>query len=161
MQGFVLYKHRIRFSIVLRQMFCRQSKQCKNTCKRAYSEQSTNFKRFFLRIHYPTRRLRKPLLSCMGALVASSSKTKFLQSHAKQSQPAKSLKSNPGGVSFCWIGIQNAMPYCSKYTPPHCFFCNFAGWVHLHLQGTKPCVLFSCIFSSFSILNTFLHCLHS
>ena len=44
-------------------------------------------------------------------------------------QPAKSLKSNTGGGSFCWIGIQYAMPYCQKYTPPHCFFCNFAGWV--------------------------------
>ena len=21
------------------------------------------------------------------------------------------------------------MPYTQKYTPPHCFFCNFAGWV--------------------------------
>ena len=20
------------------------------------------------------------------------------------------------------------MPYSPKYTPPHCFFCNFAGW---------------------------------
>ena len=44
-------------------------------------------------------------------------------------QPAKSLKSNTGGRSFCRIGIQYAMPYSQKYTPPHCFFCNFAGLV--------------------------------
>ena len=47
--------------------------------------------------------------------------------NARNNQPAKSLKSNTGG-SFCWIGIQYAMPYSQKYTPPHCFFCNFAGW---------------------------------
>ena len=55
-------------------------------------------------------------------------------------RPAKSLKSNTGGVSFCWIGIQYAMPYCQKYTPPHCFFCNFAGWVYCtlpHLENAK------------------------
>ena len=45
----------------------------------------------------------------------------------KTTQPAKSLKSNIGG-SFCWIGIQYAMPYTQKYTPPHWFFCNFAGF---------------------------------
>ena len=49
----------------------------------------------------------------------------------KYTQPAKSLKSNTGGDSFCWIGIQYAMPYSQKYTPPHCFFCNLAGWVVL------------------------------
>ena len=43
-------------------------------------------------------------------------------------QPAKSLKGNTGGGSFCWIGIQYAMPYSQKYTHPHCFFCNIAGW---------------------------------
>ena len=32
-------------------------------------------------------------------------------------------------MSFCWIGTRNAMPYTQKYTPPHCFFCNFVGWV--------------------------------
>ena len=42
--------------------------------------------------------------------------------------PAKLLKSNTGGVSFCSIGIQYAMPYSQKYTPPHCLFCKFAGW---------------------------------
>ena len=42
--------------------------------------------------------------------------------------PAKSLQSNTGGGSFCLIGIQYAMPYSEKYTPPHCFFCIFAGW---------------------------------
>ena len=24
--------------------------------------------------------------------------------------------------------MQYTMPYSQKYTPPHCFFCNFAGW---------------------------------
>ena len=38
-------------------------------------------------------------------------------------------KSNTGGVSFCWIGIQYAIPYSQEYTPAHCFFCSFAGWV--------------------------------
>ena len=41
------------------------------------------------------------------------------------SQPEKSLKSNTGGVSFCWIGIEYAVPYNQKYTPSNCFFCNF------------------------------------
>ena len=45
-------------------------------------------------------------------------------------QPAKSLKSNTGGVSFCWINIQYAMPFCRKYTSPHCFFCKFANWIY-------------------------------
>ena len=45
------------------------------------------------------------------------------------SQPAKSLKSNTGGGSFCWISIQYAMPYSQKYTPPYCVFCKFADWV--------------------------------
>ena len=44
-------------------------------------------------------------------------------------QSAKSLKSNSGGVSFCWIGIQYAMPFSRKYTPSHCFFFKFAGRV--------------------------------
>ena len=52
-------------------------------------------------------------------------------------QPAKSLKSNTGGGSFCWIGIQYAMPYSQKYTPPHCFFCNFAGWVSTFRENIK------------------------
>ena len=30
---------------------------------------------------------------------------------------------------FCCIAIQNAMLYGQKYTPTHCLFCNFAGWV--------------------------------
>ena len=47
-------------------------------------------------------------------------------------QPAKSLKSNTGGGSFCWIGIQYAVPYTQKYTPPHCFFCNFARGEYHH-----------------------------
>ena len=29
--------------------------------------------------------------------------------------------------SFCWIGIQK-YKYSQKYTPPYCFFSNFAGW---------------------------------
>ena len=37
------------------------------------------------------------------------------------------------------------MPYSQKYTPPHCFFCNFAGWVitklyvcvYFHIQNRK------------------------
>ena len=32
-------------------------------------------------------------------------------------------------MSFCWIGIQYAMPSGKKYTPPQCFFCKFAGWI--------------------------------
>ena len=47
-------------------------------------------------------------------------------------QPAKLLKSITGGVSFSWIGIQYTMPYSQKYTSPHCFFCNFAGWVSIN-----------------------------
>ena len=39
------------------------------------------------------------------------------------SQPPKSLKSNTRGRSFCWIGIQYAMPDSQKYTPTYCFFC--------------------------------------
>ena len=53
------------------------------------------------------------------------------------SQSAKSLKCNTGGVSFCWIGIQYAMPYSQKYTLPHCFFCNFAGWDFSDPSSTK------------------------
>ena len=53
------------------------------------------------------------------------------------SQSAKSLKSNTGEGSFYWIGIRYAMPYCQKYTPPHCFFCNFAGWVILIYRLTS------------------------
>ena len=34
---------------------------------------------------------------------------------------AGKLKSNTGGVRFYWCGIQNAMLYSQKYTPPHCF----------------------------------------
>ena len=45
------------------------------------------------------------------------------------SQPAKTLKINTGGVSFCWIVIQLTMPFSPKCTPPHCFFYNFAGWM--------------------------------
>ena len=30
-------------------------------------------------------------------------------------------KINTGGVSFCRVGIQNAMLYPQKYTPSHCF----------------------------------------
>ena len=41
------------------------------------------------------------------------------------SQPAKTLKSSTGGVSFCWIGMQYAMPYSPKCTPPNCFFLQF------------------------------------
>ena len=41
----------------------------------------------------------------------------------------KTLKSNTGGVSFCWIGMQYAKSCSPKCTPPHLFFCNFAGWV--------------------------------
>ena len=54
-------------------------------------------------------------------------------------QPAKLLKSNTGGVSFCWIGNQYAMPYSQKYTPPHSFFWNFARWVEslLHKKRRK------------------------
>ena len=54
------------------------------------------------------------------------------------SQPAKSLKSNTGGVSFCWIGIQCAVPCSQKYTPPHCFFWEFAGWVISNHRNVKP-----------------------
>ena len=44
------------------------------------------------------------------------------------SQPAKSLKSNTGGGSFCLISIEDAVPYTQKYTPPHCLLSDFAGW---------------------------------
>ena len=37
----------------------------------------------------------------------------------------ETLKDNSGGVRFCWIDIQYTMPYSKKYSPPHCFFCNF------------------------------------
>ena len=41
----------------------------------------------------------------------------------------KYAKGNSGGVSFCWIGIQYAMLYSHKYTPPHCFLLQFCrGW---------------------------------
>ena len=50
-----------------------------------------------------------------------------LCNHPKQL--SKSVKRNTGGVSFCWIGIQNTTLYGQKYTPPHCFFSNFARWV--------------------------------
>ena len=53
------------------------------------------------------------------------------------SQPAKSLKGNTGGGSFCSIGIQYAMPFSRKYTPPHCFFCTFAGWVRTICSSYK------------------------
>ena len=56
--------------------------------------------------------------------------------------PAKSLKSNTGGGSFCWIGIENAMLYTHKYTPPHCFFCNFAGWESLMYHFIEKFALF-------------------
>ena len=28
--------------------------------------------------------------------------------------------------------MQYTMPYSQKYTPPHCFFHNFAGWVNFN-----------------------------
>ena len=56
-----------------------------------------------------------------------------------QTQPAKSLKSNTGGMSFCWNGIQYARPYSQKYTPPYCFFCNFASWVVIKLTFLFLC----------------------
>ena len=43
-------------------------------------------------------------------------------------QPAKTLKSNSGGVCFVSVFVQHAMLYRQKYVPPHCFFGNFAGW---------------------------------
>ena len=43
-------------------------------------------------------------------------------------QPAKSLKKHVWRVCFCWIGIQNTVSFCQKYTPPNCFFSDFAGW---------------------------------
>ena len=49
-------------------------------------------------------------------------------------QPAKSPKSNTRGVNFCGIGIQYAMPYSQKHTPPHCFFGKFAGWEILFIM---------------------------
>ena len=49
-------------------------------------------------------------------------------STTRHSKPAKSLKGNTGGGSFCGIGITYAMPFSQKCTPPHCFFCNFACW---------------------------------
>ena len=64
----------------------------------------------------------------------------------------KILKSNSGGVTICRIRIQYAILFGQKYTPPYCFFCNFAGWIetlsiqlklasiwqhHLYFQGTK------------------------
>ena len=36
--------------------------------------------------------------------------------------------------SFGWIGIQCAMSYSQKYTPPPCFFCKFAGWVFTKIR---------------------------
>ena len=51
----------------------------------------------------------------------------------------KIAKNNTGGGSFCWIGIKYAMPYSQKYTPSHCFFCNFAGWDYLHLIKSLFC----------------------
>ena len=41
------------------------------------------------------------------------------------SRPVQTLKSNTGGVSCCWTGIENSTLYTQKYTPPHCFLCNF------------------------------------
>ena len=35
---------------------------------------------------------------------------------------------NTGGVSFCWIGIRNAILYTQNYTPPHCLFLQFFRW---------------------------------
>ena len=54
--------------------------------------------------------------------------TEISQVKIDQSQSAETLKSNTGVVSFCRIGIQNAMLYTQKYTPLHCFFINFACW---------------------------------
>ena len=47
--------------------------------------------------------------------------------HETSSQPAKTFKKTRG-VSFPWIGIQIAMLYSQKHTPPHCFFSNFAAY---------------------------------
>ena len=44
------------------------------------------------------------------------------------SQPAKSLKSNTGVREFLFNRHSICGPYSQKYTPPHCFFCNFADW---------------------------------
>ena len=53
----------------------------------------------------------------------------YSPNHTWTSKHIPAVKSNTGWESFCWIGIQYAMPYSQKYTPPHCFYCNFAGWV--------------------------------
>ena len=52
---------------------------------------------------------------------------------------AKSLKGNTGEVDFCWIFVEFLLnfweiPYSQKYTPPHCFFYNFAGWNRVKSQ---------------------------
>ena len=50
---------------------------------------------------------------------------------------------------FFWTGIQNAILYSQKYTPPHCFSCNFAGWL------ISLCVL-PCPYKRVTILFVFI-----
>ena len=47
------------------------------------------------------------------------SKKLWCKRHPTSSQ---SVKSNTGGVCFCWISIQITMLYTQKYTPPYCHF---------------------------------------
>ena len=59
-------------------------------------------------------------------MLAHTQQRKDKPGKGRYNPPGKTLKSNTGGVSFCRIGIQNAARYPQKYTPPYCFFCNFA-----------------------------------
>ena len=77
-------------------------------------------------------------------------------------QPAKTqLRRN----RFCWIGIQYVLLYRQKYTPPHYFFCNFAGYVNILLKVGKGIVhkAFSClnpgsVFTKYRILSLVNSC---
>ena len=54
----------------------------------------------------------------------------FLSSH--EIFLPKLIKS-PEGVDFGWISIQNTILWRHKYTPPHCFFCNYDGGVYIYI----------------------------
>ena len=43
-------------------------------------------------------------------------------------QPAKTRKSNTGGVTFIEVALKVQCLYTQMYSPPHCFFCSFVGW---------------------------------
>ena len=83
-----------------------QKKQTEKKCRREFREHNKVnpiMLTFLCRISSRLE-MKTPLCTCPIFKLGSD--------RGALSQPEKSLKSNTGGGSFCWIGIHYAMPYC-------------------------------------------------